>query len=256
MKQVATLVVLGFLAVLVAPARAAEGPLAPLTQLGAHLDKGFAAFLEGKGAAEAFAPWKATVKGDGAEALRKAVKDAGGLSGRSLAMELELHLTKGDKYVYRIKADLWVNGDQASLVEIRGSSEEGDTPPKSLAPAAYGGERKPFADAAKALREAFDGDGWKTLPWADPEGLRKVIPPEMFEKAAKDLAKGKERAEEISKAVKGLEADGYRIRVDDQAFLVLGAEGALVGIVEAEFELKSDGTEIDYEIKKFEGARK
>src|SRR5262245_22611608 len=146
-QKIGSLVVLGFLAVLVAPARAAEGPLAALVPIAEHLEKGMTAFLGGKEAAEAFAPWKATVKGDGAEGLRKAVKDAGGATAQCLGMELEIHLLKGDKYVYRIKAELWLNSEQASLVELKGSAEEGEPPPKSLAPDAYAGARKPFADA-------------------------------------------------------------------------------------------------------------
>jgi hypothetical protein len=236
-----------------APARAAEGPLAPLAPVAKHLQDGAAAFLAGKSLADAFTPWK--VEGEDAEktaALRKQVQDAGAKSIRAVFMELEFLLMKGDRQVLLVRTAVWPDPAGPVLLHAEGRVVVDETPPTLPAPADMKGASKPLGEAATALWKALASDGWKTLPWAEASQWEALLPEGPIRRGGVEaLAEIKEKIEETAKMVAAAGADSIRVRVDDVGFLPLDAAGKGLGELSAELDLDDADASLAFSVNNF-----
>ncbi len=216
---------------------AAPSPLAPLTKIAGQLDKGIVDFLGGTAAKDAFSPWMAEAK-DEAQ-LRAALKDAGITQATCMGFELELVFTKGDKPVYYLRTFVCANAANATLMAIKGkvASDGDDYLVKTSTPReGYVDELAPFGEATDALLAALKGDGWKDLPFVDPDALLKGI---TFDEVKKEIAgsvqEGKAGLQAVHDALGKLDSDGVRVRLDDMSFFGYGADGKGLGVLRCGF---------------------
>jgi hypothetical protein len=219
-----------------------------------HLDAGYAAFVAGKTAEEAFAPWKGSVAEPGLDSIRPPMKEAGAVAAKSFYLECELHFLREKARVYRVRLGLWATPERVTIATATAEATEGDGPDGAFPVDTTSPTLRPFAQAAKGLDAALRGDGWKTVPFADKASLREALLPLVGEKgiadAEEEMDAGRKAWERAAAEVKAAEPDAVVVRLDDQGSVAVDAAGKVVGMIAGELDVEDDGS-LSYQVQKY-----
>lgn len=156
-----------------AAARADDNPIAPLKDVGRHLNEGMAAFLKGAEPAEACKPWiVGAPEPDALARMRKEMKAAGVASAVNAGFEFGVCVTgKGRPDACLVKTLVFADAGEASFLEIRAKPEDARMVP-TLAPALdrLKDREQPFVVAASAFVEWLKGRRGRRGARASPHG--------------------------------------------------------------------------------------
>lgn len=217
--------------------------LAPLVPVGAHLNKALAAFLAGRSAAEAFAPWKVPPKFDEAR-LRKELKEIGAASAKNFGFEYELIFRKSGKPVYYLRTHVLADGERAELIDFSGEAVRRDLYVSGRPLSEYAGQAAPFQEVAEGLLRLFKTGDLRSLPLADADALSRTarLPPDMAAAVTKQVVRMKHGLAATASALAALDYDEVHLRLDDQAALVRNERGEVVGMLRGTLGLTRDGS--------------
>lgn len=242
-----------------AGARAESGPLAPLVPVVAHLNEGIRGVLAGAAPGElaaAFAPWTFdTSDPERLASVRADLQAAGVASAAHVSMELELVFAADGRDVYYLRTGVFGTDARVGFLSFAGRVPEGGKVGVEARPLAeFGGPAQPFRDAAEGLLAVFrDPACASELPLADPAEVSRLV---TSEAARRGLLAGLDEARtNIQKecaALAALAPDQVRLRLDDQAFAALGADGGMKGILKGSFSY-ADG-QLVYELRRLQRA--
>lgn len=226
--------------------KAAE-PLKPLLEISKELDRGIAEFVKGKDGALAFPAWE--FKPRGLDKVRKGLAASAVDSAANLGFEIRLVFFKEGKPLYVVAAFVLFSGEKQAVIVARGADVSAYVGARPLEE--FKEKDKAFADAASGWRKALEGEEWKTLPLADAEFVKKLIPEsKVREQMLEDVSKVKADLESAAKRVAELKPDEVRVSLDDQLFLAKDAAGKVVGAIVSDFDSYA-GRAISFRLKKF-----
>jgi len=214
------------------PAAGQANPLAPLAKLHAAFTKGMGAVIKGTDVAKAFKPL--TVKAR--PGLVEVIKEAGGVTARVLAMEIELIFYSEETASYYLRTEVYPAKRGPVLLSFKGRPSEGAS--KGFPFAKYRGYAAPLGAAGAILAKIAVGPACAKLPVATAADFPFMPPGKLTERMSHDLKKtGRHLADECAKLAE-LKGSRVELRVDDVVFGILGADGKLVGTVKGQLELE------------------
>jgi hypothetical protein len=141
-----------------------------------------------------------------------------------------MYFVRDGQKVLTISTTHWLASGSPLLLKMARGSEIGDPEDDSDALEDHRGAAKAFADLALDVKSRLVADSWKTLPWADPADLRRVLPEgPLLSEALASLAKREQSAEYWTTELAGKAPDGMRLGLGMIHFAVHDAAGTYVG---------------------------
>lgn len=210
----------------------ASGPVGGLADVGARLDEGFKKFIDGQDLAAAFPGWSATAKDEAK--LRADLKEVGATSGKTADLEFELVMQKEGKDVYYLRTAV-VPGE-GMFASFDGRPETHVTV-TSHELSEFAGEAA-LKTSAESLFATVKGPDCEKVPLITAAVGDKLGGGPLAAELTKAIEKLKTSVPKTCKEIATAGADSARLRIDDVGLVALGADGKLVGLVSASFELK------------------
>lgn len=221
------------------------GPLAPIVDIAAALEKGINDFASGKTPAEkAFAGFAATAR----KGSLDNIKEAKAKQIIFIGMEFELMFYKGGKGAYYLRTMVHPGAKGPAFLNFAGRVvTDGKFYVKGKPLAAYTGAAAGLGTAAKDFLASLNAGKCDVVPVADPAPLKKLLPKgsRMTDRMLKGLERSQQNLKTHCEAAKAIGADNVELRIDDIAFATVGDDGKINGMIRADFEFKDGKVAIE-----------
>ena len=225
------------------PERSPQGdPLEPLAAIAKELDVGFARWLTGRSAADAFPfllPWPT---GADLTELRSGLGRDRVTRVRSVSTEFELVLRRDGQSVYYLRTGITLDARPAfTMFEGRSISATAPLQVTAYPLGRYMGAGAAFARAAANVVRTLSSGNCSGLRLADRTELVSGLPADAGADLESRLASARRELPPLCALVNRLDPTDAHLRLDDVAHAALTAEGRATGVIRSQFALAPAG---------------
>lgn len=231
--------VLAWLGITLLVAQNDSGPLTPLAPFLEALDSDATRFAGGEDPGTAFRLW---APGKSPESrlsvIREGLKKDGVSRLKSAFLEYEILFIRDDNCHRHLRCQLWLLGETPSLLDMH--SNACVNPKKcvrGLSSAHVKGTEEGLVSAGRALLKRIESQGSAGVPVPDDKEMGKYtgrrIPEDVLEAQRE---KRTQRIKAACEAVKGIEVDDIRVRINDHAFFGFDREGKPRASISGDFD--------------------